>query len=61
MILLNNRPVGTGVVGLTTAVAIQEKGGYAVTIVAETLPSDPKSIRYTSVWAVSVSLCSRDI
>lgn len=43
--------IGAGVVGLTTALRIQEKGGYHVTIVAETLPSDPKSIRYTSVWA----------
>lgn len=41
-----------GVVGLTTAVKIQEKGGYQVTIVAETFPSDPKTIRYTSLWAV---------
>ncbi|OBZ77747.1 D-amino-acid oxidase [Grifola frondosa] len=43
--------IGAGVVGLTTAVKIQEKGGYNVTIVAETLPSDPKSIKYTSIWA----------
>ncbi|KIY48480.1 hypothetical protein FISHEDRAFT_58973 [Fistulina hepatica ATCC 64428] len=43
--------LGAGVVGLTTAVRIQEKGGYNVTILAEILPSDPKSIRYTSQWA----------
>jgi len=43
--------IGAGVVGLTTAVKIQEKGGYDVTIVAETFPSDPKTIRYTSLWA----------
>ncbi|TCD68858.1 hypothetical protein EIP91_009572 [Steccherinum ochraceum] len=43
--------IGAGVVGLTTAVKIQEKGGYNVTIVAETFPSDPKTIRYTSLWA----------
>ncbi|THH29705.1 hypothetical protein EUX98_g4484 [Antrodiella citrinella] len=43
--------IGAGVVGLTTAVKIQEKGGYSVTIVAETFPSDPKTIRYTSLWA----------
>ncbi|KAJ7070310.1 hypothetical protein B0H15DRAFT_968671, partial [Mycena belliarum] len=40
-----------GVVGLTTAVRIQEKGGYHVSIVAEILPSDPKTIKYTSHWA----------
>ncbi|PFH47707.1 hypothetical protein AMATHDRAFT_67038 [Amanita thiersii Skay4041] len=43
--------LGAGVVGLTTAVSIQERGGYNVTIVAETFPTDPKSIRYTSHWA----------
>ncbi|KAH7926242.1 nucleotide-binding domain-containing protein [Leucogyrophana mollusca] len=43
--------IGAGVVGLTTALRIQEKGGYRVTIVAETFPTDPKSIRYTSHWA----------
>ena len=42
----------TGVVGLTTAVKIQEQGGYAVTVVADTFPSDPKTIKYTSLWAV---------
>ncbi|KZT31954.1 hypothetical protein SISSUDRAFT_1056108 [Sistotremastrum suecicum HHB10207 ss-3] len=42
--------VGAGVVGLTTALKIQELGHH-VTIVAETLPGDPKSIRYTSCWA----------
>ena len=42
-------------VGLTTALKIQEQGGYHVTIVAETFPSDPKTIRYTSLWAVSAS------
>jgi 2-polyprenyl-6-methoxyphenol hydroxylase-like FAD-dependent oxidoreductase len=47
----NQPPIG--VVGLTTAVRIQEKGGYQVAIVAEALPSDPKSIKYTSHWAVS--------
>ncbi|KAF7348437.1 Nuclear export factor [Mycena venus] len=43
--------IGAGVVGLTTAVRIQERGGYHVEIVAEILPSDPKSIKYTSHWA----------
>lgn len=41
-----------GVIGLTTAVKIQEKGGYHVTIIAEVLPTDPKTIKYTSHWAV---------
>jgi hypothetical protein len=40
-----------GVIGLTTALKLQEQGGYQITIVAETLPSDPKNIRYTSPWA----------
>lgn len=39
-------------VGLTTAITIQEKGGYNVTIIAETWPSDPKTVKYTSFWAV---------
>ncbi|KIJ61439.1 hypothetical protein HYDPIDRAFT_183254 [Hydnomerulius pinastri MD-312] len=43
--------IGAGVVGLTTAVKIQEKGGYRVTVVAETFPTDPRTIRYTSHWA----------
>ncbi|OJT12710.1 D-amino-acid oxidase [Trametes pubescens] len=43
--------IGAGVVGLTTAVKIQERGGYHVTIIAETLPTDPKNIKYTSIWA----------
>jgi hypothetical protein len=46
-------------VGLTTALMIQEKGDYQVTIIAETLPSDPKSIRYTSQWAVSAHFYSK--
>jgi hypothetical protein len=41
-----------GVIGLTTALKIIETGQYTVSILAETLPSDPKSIRYTSHWAV---------
>ncbi|KAK2465596.1 hypothetical protein APHAL10511_002488 [Amanita phalloides] len=43
--------LGAGVIGLTTAIVIQEKGGYNVTMVAERLPTDPKSIDYTSHWA----------
>ncbi|KAG6808550.1 hypothetical protein H0H92_003760 [Tricholoma furcatifolium] len=52
--------LGAGVIGLTTAIAIQEKGGFDVTIVAELLPSDPKSTKYTSHWAGAhhVSLAS---
>lgn len=44
-----------GVIGLTTALKIQEKGGYQVEIVAEVLPLDPKTIKYTSQWAVRTS------
>ncbi|PCH44730.1 D-aspartate oxidase [Wolfiporia cocos MD-104 SS10] len=43
--------IGAGVIGLTTALTILEKGGYNVCVVAETLPSDPKSVKYTSPWA----------
>lgn len=43
--------LGAGVIGLTTALKIQLQGVYNVTIIAETLPSDPQSIRYTSSWA----------
>jgi hypothetical protein len=41
-----------GVVGLTTAVRLQEQGKYDVTIIAEVFPEDPKTIKYTSQWAV---------
>ncbi|TFK67136.1 D-amino-acid oxidase [Pluteus cervinus] len=43
--------IGAGVIGLTTAVKLQETGNYKVTIVAETFPTDPKTIKYTSHWA----------
>ncbi|CAA7257300.1 unnamed protein product [Cyclocybe aegerita] len=43
--------LGAGVVGLTTALKLQQQGDYKVTVVAEVIPSDPKSIRYTSRWA----------
>ncbi|KAG6850028.1 hypothetical protein H0H93_002232 [Arthromyces matolae] len=43
--------IGAGVIGLTTAITIQEQRGHMVTIVAELLPSDPKSPRYASHWA----------
>jgi len=42
--------IGAGVIGLSTAIKIQELG-YRVTILAEYIPGDPKSIRYTSCWA----------
>ncbi|KAH9477485.1 D-amino-acid oxidase [Psilocybe cubensis] len=42
---------GSGVIGLTTALKIQEKGCYQVEIIADVLPSDPKTVRYTSHWA----------
>lgn len=41
-----------GVIGLTTALWIQEKGLYQVEIIADVLPTDPKTYRYTSQWAV---------
>jgi hypothetical protein len=43
-----------GIIGLTTAITIQERGGYHVTVVSEVHPSDPKTIKYTSHWAVSI-------
>lgn len=47
-----------GVIGLTTAIKIQEEKGseYQVTIVAETFPTDPRTIKYTSFWAVGRNL-----
>ncbi|EEB99213.1 hypothetical protein MPER_01150 [Moniliophthora perniciosa FA553] len=42
--------IGAGVVGLSTAIKIQEKG-YRVSIIAESFPNDPKNIGYTSLWA----------
>ncbi|KAJ7908233.1 D-amino-acid oxidase [Mycena leptocephala] len=46
--------IGAGVIGLTTGIKLQEKGGYQVTIVAEIWPTDHPSPHYTSHWAVSV-------
>lgn len=44
--------LGAGVVGLTTALKIQETYPDAqVTVIAEIMPGDAKSIRYTSIWA----------
>ncbi|PAV20663.1 D-amino-acid oxidase [Pyrrhoderma noxium] len=53
--------LGAGVVGLSTAIKIQESG-HSVTIVAETFPDEPKNIRYTSWWsgAHHVSLSGDD-
>ncbi|KAJ7907103.1 D-amino-acid oxidase [Mycena leptocephala] len=45
--------IGAGVIGLTTGIKLQEKGGYQVTIVAEIWPTDHPSPHYTSHWAVS--------
>ncbi|CAK5272829.1 unnamed protein product [Mycena citricolor] len=42
--------VGAGVIGLSTAIRAIE-AGFAVSLVAETFPVDPKSIKYTSCWA----------
>ncbi|KXN91811.1 D-amino-acid oxidase [Leucoagaricus sp. SymC.cos] len=46
--------LGAGVVGLTTAIVLQEKGDYRVTVIADTLPGDERSSKYTSNWAVSL-------
>ncbi|CAE6332378.1 unnamed protein product [Rhizoctonia solani] len=53
--------VGAGVVGLSTAIRIQELG-HTVTIIAEHLPGDQKSIGFTSPWAGAhhVSLAGGD-
>ncbi|KAG6850030.1 hypothetical protein H0H93_002234 [Arthromyces matolae] len=41
----------TGVIGLTSAVKIQESGKYNVSLLADVLPTDQKNTRYTSHWA----------
>ncbi|KAF8906779.1 D-aspartate oxidase [Gymnopilus junonius] len=43
--------LGAGVIGLTTALKIQETGKYHVQIMTDVIPSDPKTIKYTSHWA----------
>ncbi|KAJ7120239.1 D-amino-acid oxidase [Mycena epipterygia] len=43
--------IGAGVIGLTTAIKLQEKGGYQVVIVAAIWPTDHPSPHYTSHWA----------
>ncbi|KAK7055611.1 D-amino-acid oxidase [Favolaschia claudopus] len=42
--------IGAGVIGLTTAIKLQEKGEYEVTIVAEIWPNDFPHPHYTSHW-----------
>jgi 2-polyprenyl-6-methoxyphenol hydroxylase-like FAD-dependent oxidoreductase len=52
----------TGVVGLTTALEIQQRGNgkYRVTLVADAYPGDPDTgVRYTSQWAVRASTINR--
>ncbi|EKM76500.1 hypothetical protein AGABI1DRAFT_78624 [Agaricus bisporus var. burnettii JB137-S8] len=55
--------VGAGVIGLTTAIALQEKGQYRVTIIADAFPGDQRSTRYTSCWAGAhhVTLSGKDV
>ncbi|KAF9046292.1 D-amino-acid oxidase [Panaeolus papilionaceus] len=43
--------IGAGVIGLTTALRLQEKLDYQVEIIAEYHPTDPKCPQYTSHWA----------
>ncbi|KAG9078255.1 hypothetical protein FS749_009768 [Ceratobasidium sp. UAMH 11750] len=42
--------LGAGVVGLSTALKLQDRG-YNCTIISEYLPGDKKTIEYTSPWA----------
>lgn len=42
--------VGAGVVGLTSALVLAERG-YSVAVVAESLPTDVPNSSYTSAWA----------
>ncbi|GAA5868311.1 hypothetical protein JCM1840_005631 [Sporobolomyces johnsonii] len=42
--------VGAGVIGLSTAIRLQE-AGYRVDIVARDVPGDEKTIQFTSPWA----------
>ncbi|GAA5888024.1 hypothetical protein JCM6882_000254 [Rhodosporidiobolus microsporus] len=53
--------VGSGVVGLSTAIRLLE-AGYKVDIVARNLPQDEKTIEFTSPWAGAhhVSVASGD-
>ncbi|GAA5841538.1 hypothetical protein JCM11251_001255 [Rhodosporidiobolus azoricus] len=53
--------VGAGVIGLSTAIKLRERG-YKVDIVARNLPADEKNIEFTSPWAGAhhVSVASGD-
>ncbi|KAJ4479878.1 D-aspartate oxidase [Lentinula lateritia] len=53
--------LGAGVIGLTTAIKILEDKGaeYNVTIIAETFPTDPRTIKYTSFWAGAQYVATR--
>lgn len=42
-------------IGLTTALKIQQEEGYNVTILAEQFPTDPKTVKYASLSAVSLA------
>jgi hypothetical protein len=58
------RPCISGVIGLTTAVELQErgKGRYRVTIVSDVFPGDPNTgVNYTSQWAVRCAPPSRTL
>jgi len=49
----------SGVVGLTTALELQQrgKGRYRVTVVADAFPGDPGTgVKYTSQWAVCATI-----
>ncbi|KZT68390.1 D-aspartate oxidase [Daedalea quercina L-15889] len=44
--------LGAGVTGLTTALKLQARGGYKVSIIASDLPTDyPRKAEYASPWA----------
>lgn len=45
--------LGAGVVGLTTAITVQEAyPDSEVKVIADFFPGDGRSIKYTSMWAV---------
>ncbi|KAI9489979.1 hypothetical protein BDB00DRAFT_931583 [Zychaea mexicana] len=50
---VNVHVIGAGVIGLSTAVALQLKG-FRVTVLAKHFPNDPLNIEYTSTWAGAV-------
>ncbi|KAH9477468.1 D-amino-acid oxidase [Psilocybe cubensis] len=55
--------LGAGVIGLTTALKIQQKGGYQVTVIAQDFPTDPKTVTYASLSAGAhhVSVAGDDV